>query len=682
MLGLANNVAAKVASVVTTTHQHITGDHELSLFTMSDQKILEQIYGTHVHADESFDDDSLFGITENILKRATQIVDKIVQGTQVHVENIEENTPKAGFSAPLCTLKSIASEMQCKPPSEEVAHNTTLAILNKLSSYSWEAKAVLTLAAFAMEYGEFWLLAQLQESDRLAKSIAILKRVPVLLKPSDLHKKRQAVLELNNLIKATLQVIECIDQFDKLSSYDPKDVPALALAMDHIPVDVYWAVATVVACATKITILTCNEDKEHDLAPFAQKIHYVLNKLKIQLIVCRKQIEEAETYRRLRKIFRTPTEIMEVFKALIFTKENVQPLVDGSTKQMVKIDILRKKNVLLFISSLDISDDDISILKPIYDMIKKDNQHKIVWIPIVEHWTDDRRKKFESLRNKMPWYTVQISAPVAGIRFIKEEWSFKGKPTLVVMNPQGKVEHPNALHMIRVWGVNAFPFTKATEEELSHGHGDKWIGTVVQGVSQSVTIKEDKYIFFYGGKDNGWIQEFTKKATALANDPIFKEAKIHIELFCVGKGSKGEDDHGILGKFWTGIESLFFTKVHRPADQVGQEVQKLLSYKNESGWAVLSKGHSVVLTGHGVSILRVVEDFDKWKDHVKERGFEFCFKSYHERVRTVSRPCCRLDIPGSTGKVPDTMKCPDCHRSMETFISYKCCHIDGPTAHH
>ncbi|TQD73327.1 hypothetical protein C1H46_041142 [Malus baccata] len=406
MLGLANNVAAKVASVVTTTHQHITGDHELSLFTMSDQKILEQIYGTHVHADESFDDDSLFGITENILKRATQIVDKIVQGTQVHVENIEENTPKAGFSAPLCTLKSIASEMQCKPPSEEVAHNTTLAILNKLSSYSWEAKAVLTLAAFAMEYGEFWLLAQLQESNRLAKSIAILKRVPVLLKPSDLHKKRQAVLELNNLIKATLQVIECIDQFDKLSSYDPKDVPALAIAMDHIPVDVYWAVATVVACATKITILTSNEDKEHDLAPFAQKIHYVLNKLKIQLIVCRKQIEEAETYRRLRKIFQTPTEIMEVFKALIFTKENVQPLVDGSTKQMVKIDILRKKNVLLFISSLDISDDDISILKPIYDLIKKDNQHKIVWIPIVEHWTDDRRKKLESLRNKMPWVKV------------------------------------------------------------------------------------------------------------------------------------------------------------------------------------------------------------------------------------------------------------------------------------
>ncbi|CAL8073407.1 unnamed protein product [Prunus armeniaca] len=681
--GITHNVATKVASVVTTAQNHIAG-HELSLFAMSDQKILEQIYGTHVHADESFDDDSLFVIVENILKRATQIVDKIVQGTQVHVENIEEKTPKPGFSTPLCTLKSIASEMQCKPPGEEVAHRTTLAILNKLSSYSWEAKAVLTLAAFAMEYGEFWLLAQLHESDRLAKSIAILKRVPVLLKHSDLHKRRQAVLELNNLIKATLQVIECIDQFDKLSSYDPKDVPGLAIAMDHIPVDVYWAIMTVVACATKVTILTSDEVKDHDLAPFAQKIHYVLNKLKIQLIVCRKQIEEAEAYRRIRKTFQTPTEIMEVFKALIFTKDNVQPLIDGSTKQMVKIDILRRKNVLLFISSLDISDDDISILKPIYEFTKKENQHKIVWVPVVEHWTDDLRKKFETLRLKMPWYTVQNPAPIAGIRFIKEEWNFKGKPALVVMNPQGKVEHSNALHMIRIWGVKAFPFTKATEEELSHSHGDRWVGNVVQDIHPSLPnwIKEEKYIFFYGGKDNDWIQQFTKKASALANDPVFKEAKIHIELFCVGKGSKGEDDHGILGHFWSGIESLFFTKGHKQVDPVTQEIQKLLSYKNESGWAVLSKGSSMLLTGHGVSILRVIEDFDKWKDHVKEKGFEFCFKAYHEKVRLATRPCCRLDIPGSTGKVPDTMKCPDCHRSMETFISYKCCHIDGPNAHH
>ncbi|VVA39006.1 PREDICTED: SIEVE ELEMENT OCCLUSION B, partial [Prunus dulcis] len=195
--------------------------------------------------------------------------------------------------------------------------------------------------------------------------------------------------------------------------------------MEHIPVDAYWAILTLVACATKVTILTSDEDKEHDLVPYAQKIHFILNKLNMQLKICRKQVEDAEAYRRIRKIFRTPTEIKEVFKALFFSKDNVQPLIDGSTKQTVDIDILRKKNILLFLSSLDITDDDISIFKRIYEFTKKEDQHKIVWIPIVEQWTDELRKKFETLRIKMPWYTVQISAPIAGIRFIKEELNFK-----------------------------------------------------------------------------------------------------------------------------------------------------------------------------------------------------------------------------------------------------------------
>ena len=34
-----------------------------------------------------------------------------IQGSQVHVENIEENGPKANFSVPLCTLKQIGSEV-------------------------------------------------------------------------------------------------------------------------------------------------------------------------------------------------------------------------------------------------------------------------------------------------------------------------------------------------------------------------------------------------------------------------------------------------------------------------------------------------------------------------------------------------------------------------------------------
>ena len=151
-------------------------------------------------------------------------------------------------------------QLFCKPAGEEIAHKSALEILNKLSKYSWDTKALLALAAFALDYGDFWLLAQaLNQPGQLTKSLAILRRVTILLKPEDLQKKRQAIVELNNLIKATFQVIEILFELEKLTSYEPKDVPALAKAMDHSPVDVYWTIVTVVACSTKINFLTNEE---------------------------------------------------------------------------------------------------------------------------------------------------------------------------------------------------------------------------------------------------------------------------------------------------------------------------------------------------------------------------------------------------------------------------------------
>ncbi|GLT81379.1 hypothetical protein SLA2020_527680 [Shorea laevis] len=497
---MANNVVLLASS----SQQAKKGD--LNLFAFSDHEIMNQIYATHVHDDEKFDVESLFIVVENTLKRATQVADNIVLGTQGTVEHLEEKTPKATFSAPLCTLKSISCEMQ---------------------------------------------------------------------------------------------LIECIFELEKLSNYDTKDVPALSTGMDHIPVDVFWAIVTVVASTTQLCCLTSDDDKKQELS--------------------QQQIEETEAYWKLTKLFRTPTEIMEV-----------------------TIEVLKKKNVLLFISGLDITDEDISILRPVYDSIKKDDQYKIVWIPIVDQWTDELQKKFEFLRSKMPWYVVQCFSPIAGIRFVKEKWNFKGKPSIVVLNPQGKVEHENAIHMIRVWGIKAFPFTTAKEETLSNDR--EWIGSIATNVHPNIEnfIKDQKYIFFYGGKDNEWIQQFTKRATVLANDATLKEARIAIELVCVGKGSKGEDNLGVLGRFWTGIESIFISKTHRKTDADS-----------------------------------VVEDFEKWKEFVREKGFEFTFKEYHNRVLHTAHICCRIDIPNTSGRIPENMKCPDCPRIMETYISFKCCHIDG-----
>ncbi|XP_020222813.1 protein SIEVE ELEMENT OCCLUSION B isoform X2 [Cajanus cajan] len=653
-------------------HRTSETSSEHNPLSMSDEQILEQIYSTHVHSHTKFDVDSLFILVENTLRRSTLIVDTVVQGSKASLEQVEDKIPQANFNSPLCTLRQISSEMSCKPAGEEIAHKTTMTILVKLSNYEWDAKAVLTLAAFAMEYGEFWLLAQHQPTDPIAKSVAFLKRVPVLTRPAAVQKHRQAIIELNNLVKTTLQVIELIFELEKLTSFDTKDVPALLPAIEQIPVDVYWAIITIVAIVTQIDYLTTETGNKQDLSHYGQKINIILSKLRKQITLCRQQIEEAEYHHRLRKFFQTPTEIMEVFKFLVFSKDAPQLLYDGATKTPVEISVLRKKNVYLFISTLDITEEEIAVLRPVYEYIKTNDQYKIVWIPIVEEWTEKLNKRFEALKSKMPWYAVQHYGTIAGYRYIKEEWHFKKKPMVVVLNPQGKVQHANAFHLIHVYGMKAFPFTISDQERIDREI--HWIGSVVGDTHPNIStwIREQKYILIYGGNDKEWVQQFTKYATAFVNDVALKEANIHIELFCVEK-----EDKSFLRRFWSGIESLFVTKAHNTVDAVTQEVQKMLSYKNESGWVVLCKGSSVVECGHGTTILKTVAEFEKWKEVVLKKGFESSFKEHHERIVRTTHRCTHLEIANIAGKLPETIKCPECGRTMEIFISYKCCHTDN-----
>ena len=152
--------------------------------------------------------------------------------------------------------------------------------------------------------------------------------------------------------------------------------------------------------------------------------------------------------------------------------------------KQVNIDVLRKKNVYVFFSGLDISEDDISILKPVYEATKKENQYTILWIPIVELWTEELKKKFEILRSQMPWFSLQFFQPIAGIRFIKEEWQYKSKPMLVLMNPQGKVENDNVLHLIRSWGIKAFPFDKEAKKRIEKEK--HWLESIVRDLHPSI----------------------------------------------------------------------------------------------------------------------------------------------------------------------------------------------------
>ncbi|GMN72494.1 hypothetical protein TIFTF001_054737 [Ficus carica] len=127
-----------------------------------------------------------------------------------------------------------------------------------------------------MEFGDFFLLAKLHQSadQQLAKSLGTLKRVHVVLTP----KRRRGILDLNYLVQSTLKLAGTVCEWEKLSCYDPKGVPALSTA-----VVAYWIITTVVTCATKVTAFTSAGDKAFDVSAYTSKVNCICSTLEEQL---------------------------------------------------------------------------------------------------------------------------------------------------------------------------------------------------------------------------------------------------------------------------------------------------------------------------------------------------------------------------------------------------------------
>ncbi|KAL4637709.1 hypothetical protein ACB092_03G095500 [Castanea dentata] len=630
-----------------------------SLLPTLSNEILNQIIQTHASDTEKLNVESLFSIVNNVLERATMTFDTVLQlGTGPHkaTEHLEDES-QGSFIPPLNAFKLISSEMQCKGPGENIARETTvLSILKKLSNYSWDAKAVLTLATLALDYGESCLLAKIQSSDQLAKSMGTLKGVPVLFEKLKKHSK--AVDDLKKAIKATVEVIKCIIDLTKLSNYD----------MNDVAVAVYLAIETIVAIATQLCyLITDDQEKKQELQPYADNFLVILADLKKK--------KEEEDYRKLKEIVNAPKDLVEVLEKILIDPTNkMPPLIDGSTEERVEINSLKGKSVFLFISGLHISREDIKILKPFLDKTGKEDQYRIVWIPFVKQWTEDPKKKWtEDLQLSKMLY-VPTGLPIASHRYINQKWNFKFNELLIVLiNERGKVECKNAIHMIRVCGADeAFPFTCQREETLLMEKG--LIGLTATHVDSPIEnwIKENNYIFFYGGGDNNWIQNFTESAKVLVNDPMIKGKGITIESVPI----QGDN----LKRFWNKIKNLLPSRAQRETmmDSVKLHIEILISYKKKKKeWAVLSQGSSIIVIT-GKTMLKVLKEFESWKQRLDGRDFQSVFIEYHKEVLEPDDQICHhMKIPYNNAKIPGTLECSDCHRTMDTYISFKRCHKDG-----
>lgn len=686
------------------------------IFSASDDTAMtKQILATHAPIDGHIDIRPLLNVVQDIFERAASLIPAIVQGEQMHMGDMKDSVHQSDLADLLDisyhTINKVSCELCCKCSSGDDVHATTMGILGMLSSYSWDAKVVIALAAFAINFGEFWLMAQLYATNHLAKSVAKLKHIHETLEEvDDLGTKFETV---NNLLKAMLDVTNYIVQFHELpSQYIDPEAPEMLTASALIPGAVYWTIRSIVSCASHILGITglgqgymTSTTESWELSSLVHKLDNINSHLRKQLTLCHQHLDDnkqREAFETLRLLFATShQDNLKVLRALICSKDDPLPLFDGSSKQRVGIEVLRKKIVLLYITDLhNVPEQELVIFEQMYQEARQDStrlesQYELVWIPVVDKadpWTEVK-PKFEKLQSMMSWYSLYDPTLLepATIRYIKEVWLFKTKPILVVLDPQGKVVNLNAIPMMWIWGSLAYPFSSSREGAL--WNEETWGLTLLADTIDPTLldwVSEGKYICLYGGDNMEWIRTFTRAVNSLA-----KTLQLPLEMIYVGKSNPGKKvqeinnavheeklskvhlDPAIIWFFWVRLESMWHSKSKQSKtvenDQIMHEVMRILTYDNgDSGWAVISQGTGRMARGKGDAFVKCLDEHEKWKDTVEDKGLLPAMDDYIKGLQTPHH-CNRLILPGTSGAIPDKVACAECGRTMEKFYMYRCC---------
>ena len=217
---------------------------------------------------------------------------------------------------------------------------------------------------------------------------------------------------------------------------------------------------------------------------------------------------------------------------------------------------------------------------------------------------------------------------------------------------------------------------------LSRSHNNFWLHQIAAG----------KIIWFYGGDDIQWIEEFTVIAKKAA-----ESAGISMEMVYMGKSNPKERVHTNIKTiteknlsyhlesltsiwyFWVRIESMLYSKISLGRtvqdDPVMQEVLKMLCLdSSHEGWALLSQGSEEVTKAKGDSFLTCLREYNQWKVNVLQKGFLQALKDHLLQIQP-QHHCNQLELLVAAGMIPETLVCSECGRKMEKFIVYRCCDV-------
>ncbi|KAL7149182.1 hypothetical protein ABFS83_05G022600 [Erythranthe nasuta] len=743
------------------------GDHDRSNFFSSDDNALtKQIQGTHAPDVQELDVKPLLAIVEDIMRLATPASHdtNLIPGGQIvassqHVEKLDDkafhNTTASGHDnnkvydnskiydnskvvyeskvygstydhdadivrVLAYPINKISCEIVCKSSAGGESHTVTMHLLNTLSNYSWAAKVVITFAAFAINYGEFWLVEHLQAKDPLAKNIATLKDLPdVMAHAGALQQKFDQVLNLlNQVLKVTHRIIEFKELPDVYISHDS---PEYIAATAHIPLAVYWIIRSLLVCAsTLLNLIGSGHDRyitstaeSWEISSLAHKLSIILEHLQTQFKNCRDFVEkkkEEDEYKRFVIIMQSAhVDNMKVLRAMFRSREDQRPLYHGRTKTNERLDVLRSKYVLLLISDLELPLEELHILNSIHRQQSDRHEYEVLWLPVIHDpsttaaaaamMTPMQEKAFHDLRNVMPWYSVEHPSLVerVAIRYIREYWKFVHMPMLVVLDPHGKPSNHDALPMIWSWGTEAFPFTGEHEKYL--WASKIWnITLLADNIDARIPlwVEENKVICLYGGEDIQWIRNFTRKAREVA-----EALHVPLEMLYVGKRNPkekvrscnetiakerlsnvfaaGDDYYDYVWFFWVRLWGLWNSRkkigMTVENDVIMREILDVLAYdsSNHQGWAAFSWSNRDITKGNAEKLMPVLDNYAQWAYKVDRpdrfvRALDEELQGFHPEHH-----CTRLILPASDGQISERVVCSECGKTMDKFVLYSCC---------
>ncbi|KAG8386991.1 hypothetical protein BUALT_Bualt03G0206100 [Buddleja alternifolia] len=659
-----------------------------------DNAVIKQIEATHGPDDSQFSIKSLLSVIQDII-----ILSK-PDNKRDDIQDISNKGIGSFDDKLVLKINNISWEILGNCSGGEQTNKTIFDVFNALSSFFWSGKAVLALAAFAVNYGEFWLLEQLRTTDPVAQSLALLEQLP-----SETVTFRNMA---DKLITNILDLLKYISSYEDLRSNNYVEPNTLKDMTIQIHTYNYWIIRSIVACQSQLTSLktygyTSSSTESSDITDLVEKLYQFGLSMRNQLDSCREQADEKRieaVKQNLKKLFDiSGKDNVTILKALISDKED-KPLYDGTSGERVKIDTLKRKTVLLYLSELKHSTLELSVLIDMYQQSgPKPEDYEIVWLPMVERSSllkPEKKKTFTDIKNSMPWLTFHDVSllDTAVVKYIKSEWQFSRRSMIKVVDGQGRllVDH-DAMHMILIWGNLAKPFSGKAEQTL--WEKENWrvellLNKIVPSAIQ--WAGKGKLICLYGGEDLEWIQKF--KTTILA---ISRVANLPLMTLFMGASNMSNEivnkynavisanevnctivSYTEMMQFWARIESIWHSRVQSgmlpESDEIIREVFKMRSFDcSRRGWAIISDGSEEMAKGMGDAMLKCLSEYSMWMGNIEKKGFVAAIKDYISSFGTSDLRNTFSVTTTKLGELPHKMVCFECRREMKMSIRFTCC---------